>query len=195
MKPINTWIRNKWTMGVLSLSAVAVIGLSAGAVYAQSATATPAADQTPAATPQRQGPREDHSAILAEVLGISNEELQAAVAKARDAAIAQAVTDGKITQELADAMKAETTEQGGHGLGWGPLGTGADHDAELAQALGITLDALKAAKAEVNKRVLAEDVASGKLSQEEADLMTARQALNEYVREPLEAAYKAAVAQ
>ena len=42
MKPINTWIRNKWTMGLLSLGAVSVIGLSAGAVYAQSATATPA---------------------------------------------------------------------------------------------------------------------------------------------------------
>jgi hypothetical protein len=195
-------LRNKWTMGLLTLGTAAVIGLSAGAVYAQSATATP--DQTPAASaPQGPGPqgsdqqrpdaRQDNSAILADVLGITPDQLLAAVVKARNAAIDQALTDGKITQEQADQMKSN---DGMRGPDWGPgLGTGADHDAELAAALGITEDALKAAKAETNKRVLAADVAAGKITQEEADLMTARQALAEYIKEPMETAYKAAVAQ
>jgi hypothetical protein len=195
-------LRNKWTMGLLTLGAVAVIGLSAGAVYAQSATATP--DQTPAASvpqgsgpqgsdQQRPGARQDNSAILADVLGLTTDQLQAAVVKARDAAIDQALASGKITQEQADQMKSN---DGMRGPDWGPgLGAGADHDAELAAALGITEDALKAAKAEVNKRVLAADVADGKITQEEADLMTAQQALADYVKEPMETAYKTAVAQ
>lgn len=190
-------LRNKWTMGLLSLGVVTVIGLSAGAVYAQSAT--PTADQAPAAgqqAPDRSGrdqQRQDNSAILAEVLGITNDQLQAAIVKARDAAIDQALADGKITQEQADQLKSN---DGMRGPDWGPgLGAGADHDAELAAALGITEGALKAAKAEVNKRVLAADVAAGTITQEEADLMTARQALANYIKEPMEAAYKAAVAQ
>src|SRR5262245_58139055 len=109
-------LRNKWTMGLLSFGAMAVIGLSAGAVYAQTATPTP--DQTPAATapqgPGQQGPgrpgrdqqHQDNSAILAQVLGITTDQLQAAVVKARDAAIDQALADGKITQEQADQLKS-----------------------------------------------------------------------------------------
>jgi hypothetical protein len=183
-------------MGLLSLGAVAIVGISASAVYAQSDTTAPT-DQPPAVGQQRPergdfGRGQDNSAILAEVLGITQEELQAAVKTARDAAIAQALADGTITQEQADAMKAE---EGGRGLGWGPLGKGADHDTELAQALGITLEELQTAKEEVNKRVLAEQVASGAITQEDADLMTARQALGEYLQDRMQAAYEAGVAQ
>lgn len=188
----NLNLRNKWTMGLLSLGAVAIVGFSASAVYAQ--TATPEANSSPLAAPQRagRGDGEDHSALLAEVLGISEEELQTAVATARDAAIAQAVANGTITQEQADAMQAE---EGGRGMGWGLLGKGADHDAELAEALGITLEELQTAKAEVNSRILDEAVASGEITQEEADLMQARQALREYLRDRMQTAYEAAVAQ
>src|SRR4051812_6008127 len=102
-------LRNKWTMSLLTLSTAAVIGLTAGAVNAESTTPTP--EQTPAATaqsPDQQSPTpgQDHNAILAQVLGISSDQLQTAMVKARDAVIAQALADGKITQAQADALKA-----------------------------------------------------------------------------------------
>jgi polyhydroxyalkanoate synthesis regulator phasin len=183
---------NKWTVGLLSLGAAAIVGVSTtlySNVYAQSATA----DQAPSIIrPERLGDREDHSALLAEVLGISQEELQAAVKIARDAAIDQAVADGKITQEQASQMKADEDRRG---MGWGPLASGADHDAELAKALGITVEALQAGKTEVQQRILNEAVAAGEITQEEADLMQARQALNDYLRDKMQSAYEAAVAQ
>lgn len=179
-------LRNKWTMGLLSLGTVAIIGVSASAVYAQ--TATP--DQAPVAGQERPGRGEDHSALLAEVLGISEEELQAATTTARNAAIDQAVADGTITQEQADHMKEDDG-----GRGWGPMGKGTDYDAELAEALGITVEELQTAQAEVQDRLLDEAVAAGEITQEEADLMTARQALHEYLRDRMQSAYEEAVAQ
>lgn len=53
----------------------------------------------------------DSQALLADALGISTAELKTAQAKARDAELAQAVTDGKITQEQADNMKAQEALQ------------------------------------------------------------------------------------
>ena len=183
-------LRNKWTMGFLSLGAAAILGVTASTVYAQTATPTTTPDQAPVTREARPGRGEDHSALLAEVLGISEEELQAAVTTARNAALDQAVADGEITQEQADRMKEE-----GAGRGWGPLGKGADHDAALAEALGITLEELQSAKAEVQQRLLDEAVAAGEITQEEADLMAARQALQEYLRDKMQTAYETAVAQ
>jgi hypothetical protein len=178
-------LRNKWTMGVLALGTAVVIGASATAVYAQTATPEP-----PATAPQ-QFTKEEHSALLAEVLGISTEQLQAAMTQARNAAIDQAVAEARITQEQADQMKQETT---GRGFGFGRGGDN-DQDALLAQALGISVEQLQTAKAEVQKRLLTEAVAAGEITQEEADLMQARQALQEYLRDRMQTAYEAAVAQ
>ena len=50
--------------------------------------------------------RGQHDAFLAEALGITVEELQAAQQKAHEAMMAQAVEDGAITQEQADLMAA-----------------------------------------------------------------------------------------
>lgn len=49
----------------------------------------------------------DFDALLAEALGISVEELQAAYSQAYKARIDQAVTDGTITSEQADLMKGQ----------------------------------------------------------------------------------------
>jgi hypothetical protein len=49
----------------------------------------------------------DYDALLAQALGITTDQLQAAYTKAADARIDQAVTDGKLTQEQADLMKAQ----------------------------------------------------------------------------------------
>lgn len=75
----------------------------------------------------------DYKVLLAEELGISVDELTAAIDEAQAAAIAQAVEDGKITQEQADWMLAQDE-----------LRTYIDPQAILAQALGITTDELQA---------------------------------------------------
>jgi len=53
----------------------------------------------------------DPQALLADALGISVDKLQAAQATARDAEMAQAVKDGRITQAQADNMKAQEALQ------------------------------------------------------------------------------------
>ncbi len=75
----------------------------------------------------------DYQVLLAEELGISVDELTAATAEAQAAAVAQAVEDGKLTQEQADWMLAQDE-----------LRSYIDPQAILAQALGITSDELQA---------------------------------------------------
>jgi ribosomal protein S20 len=116
--------------------------------------------------------------LLAEALGITVEELQAAQEAAHAAAIEQAVTDGLLTQEQADQ----------------------DKGAFLAEALGITEEALQAAMADVRAARLTELVESGALTQEQVDLMIARQAVEQYIdrealSETIQNAYQSAVEQ
>lgn len=134
---------------------------------------------------------------LAEALGITVEELQAAREEARVAAIEQAVADGLITQEQADQLLENGI--GGHGLRFG-----AGHDTFLADALGISIDELQAARQEVRDEAVAawldEMVAAGVTTQEQADLISARRAVQEYVdvealQAAIQAAYEEAVAQ
>lgn len=49
----------------------------------------------------------DYDTLLAQALGISSEELQAAYTKAYDTRLDQAVTDGTLTQDQADLMKGQ----------------------------------------------------------------------------------------
>jgi hypothetical protein len=181
--------RNKWTLGLLSLGAAAIVAVSAttaySVVYAQDETEQPATMDAPRLD-RAMIAKGDHSAILAEVLGITEAELQTAMTTARNAAIDQAVVDGTLTQEQADAMQAG---DGGRGFG-----RGAD-DAQLAAALGITEAELAAAKDEVQERVIAEAVTAGEITQEAADMLAARQALQEYLQDRLQSAYEDGVAQ
>lgn len=80
----------------------------------------------------------------------------------------------------------------GFGLGWGMRG--GDEEA-LAEALGITVEELQAAQAEVRAGWLADAVEAGDITQEEADLLSARWALQEFLTERLQTAYEDAVAQ
>lgn len=130
---------------------------------------------------------------LADALGITVEELQAAEETARAAAIEQAVVDGLLTQEQADALLA-------NGLGHRGFPPGAEHETFLAEALGISVEELQAARDEVQAARLAEMVAAGVITQEQADLMLARKAVQDYVdtdalQATLQAAYEEAVAQ
>ena len=103
--------------------------------------------------------------LLADALGITVEELQAALAEARD------------------------------GL------AGQPRPAELlADALGITVDELKAACEAAWEARLAQAVADGRITQEQADMILARRALADYldrdaIREAIRAIYEDAVQQ
>ena len=70
----------------------------------------------------------------------------------------------------------------------------------LADALGITPEALQEAREQVNAATLAEIVESGLMTQEQLDSMQAHQAVRQYLdldglRESAQAAYEAAVEQ
>lgn len=133
------------------------------------------------------------SSALADALGITTDELQTAMDTARSAALDQAVADGLLTQEQADAIRANGFGRGpGFGIG------GADFDALLADALGISVEDLQAAQQKVYSDRLAQMVADGVLTQEQADLMQAYQTVEGYVdyaaiQESVQGFYQAAI--
>ncbi|MCJ7702480.1 MAG: hypothetical protein MUO62_12935 [Anaerolineales bacterium] len=114
---------------------------------------------------------------LAEALGITLEELQEATQTAQAAAIDQAIANGLVTQEQAEAMAER-----GFGLrmprGRGSADSAVDFDVFLADALGISVDELAAARESARQAALEDAIADGKISQEQYALMEARQALH-----------------
>jgi formaldehyde-activating enzyme involved in methanogenesis len=76
----------------------------------------------------------DEEALLAGALGITTDELSAAREKANEAAIAQAIEQGIITQEQVDEMQSRRALQ-----------SYLNRDALLAKALGMTVEDLQAA--------------------------------------------------
>lgn len=134
------------------------------------------------------------SEYLAEALGITTDELDAAYQTANAAAIDAALQAGLITQAQADEMKSN----GGTGRWSGWLQkNGVDYEALLADALGITVEELQAAYVKAQELGLAAAVADGRITQEEADMMTARQALygSESFQTAMQSAFTAAVNQ
>ena len=77
----------------------------------------------------------DPQALLADELGISEETLQEAQEAAKEAGLAQAVEEGWITADQADLIKARQA-----------LRDYIDKDALMAEALGITVEELEAAR-------------------------------------------------
>lgn len=119
--------------------------------------------------------------FLADALGITVEELQAAQQKANDAALAQAVEQGLLTQEQADAIAAHQGRFPAGILARFGLKADIDMDALLADALGVTSDELTAARQTARDAALDQAVKDGKLTQEQADQMKANQALRDYL--------------
>lgn len=196
----------KW-MSIFVVAALAVGGFAAfnaiGKVSAQAGTATNSAVNQ--AAPMMAGGFERGGrgemgytdAELASALGITADELSAARGEAQTAALAQAVTDGLITQAQADEITANsnTFPFGGCWGGW--LGAkGIDFDAYLADALGISADELSTARATAMDAHLATLVADGSITQDQADLMKARQALaaSDAFQGDLQSAYESALA-
>jgi len=176
------------------LVALGLLGGVATATFAQTATPSAPSTTVPDATTPSTIVSDDDQA-LADQLGITLAELQAAEEEARIAMIDQAVADGKITAEEGETLKASSGSMRGSRFGY-------DKNEFLAAALGISLDELQAAKLEVYAAELAERVTAGELSQEEADLRLAQKAagyyldtdaLNATVRSAYETALAAAV--
>ncbi|MGB4420790.1 MAG: hypothetical protein WBI29_03265 [Candidatus Saccharimonadales bacterium] len=116
---------------------------------------------------------------VAEKLGKTVEEMTAARTAALEKAVADAVTAGVITQTQADGIKAD-----GY-YGWGQLvrlagedyASTLDQDKYFAEALGVTVEALNQARADVRAEQLAAAVEAGTITQEQADLIAGQQAL------------------
>lgn len=109
---------------------------------------------------------------LADALGITVEELQAAKEEALSAALDQAVEDGIITQEQADEILLN-----GGGRGFRHLGQSIDQQSYLADALGISVEELEAAKAEAQEAAISAALEAGTITQEQADYLNARNAV------------------
>lgn len=108
----------------------------------------------------------DYDTFIADALGVSVTELQAARQAAADAALEQAVTEGFITEEEADLMKARQA-----------LVRYIDQHELLAAALGIDVAALEAARQDSKSMAELLD----ELGLEAADVRDAMQAAYEDV--------------
>jgi lambda repressor-like predicted transcriptional regulator len=128
----------------------------------------------------------DYQKLLADALGITVDELQAAFEEARTAAIEQAVDEGLITREQADEMLVwgfGTKGFGGvrgfggpMGRGWRGISDGAiDGNALVADALGITVEELDAARDTANQAAIDQALEEGLITQEQADQMRDRE--------------------
>lgn len=169
--------QRKWSLVFITALSVLLIGLLASVVLAQ--TATPEAETDNSTTPAQglslrglhhgvMSSGSAHDAYLAEALGLTVEELQAARRQATAAYLADAVTAGDITQEQADLMLAKVALNGV-----------IDRHALLAEGLGMTVEALTAA------------LEGG---QSLSDLMTAAGIDADTLQTNIQAAYEAAIA-
>jgi hypothetical protein len=179
-------IKNKIVAAAVSGLAIAGIVAATALSFPQltsAQTSTPVAPATTTAAPVgRGGPLGDSKGggtYLAQALGITETDLQAAQTKARAAEVQQAVTDGLITQAQADAMLNGTGGRGGVRIDL--RGSNVDHEKFLADALGITVDKLQAAQETAAKTGLAQAVTDGRITQAQADQITAEQALQKYI--------------
>lgn len=133
---------------------------------------------------------------LADALGISVEDLQAAyeaaAQTAREQSISEALESGLITQEQADEMLS--TEDGfGRGRRGGSGFAGADLDALVAAELGISEEDFQAAQEEVFTVRIEQALADGNMTQTAADLALARHAAGNYFEQARSDAYQNAV--
>jgi polyhydroxyalkanoate synthesis regulator phasin len=127
---------------------------------------------------QGDGPNDDNQQLLADALGISVEELQAAYDQVRAAVIQQAVDEGLITEEQARQLQeSDRPFRAGHLL----RGLVVNENELLADALGIGVDELRDARNEARQARLDALVEAGRLTQEQADAIAAREAVSSYI--------------
>jgi hypothetical protein len=164
---------------------VMLLAVGATAAYTQVQTASAAVGDSPIAHRgwgEPVGPG-NQDTLLAEALGISVEELQSAQLAAQEAAVAEAVEAGLLTQEQADMLAERAGGFFGHkgfGLRGGPE-TGIDYQALLATELGISADDLQSALQAAKTAGLEQAVEDGLITTEQAELIQAKEALKDYI--------------
>jgi hypothetical protein len=133
---------------------------------------------------------------LATALGITVDVLNTAYQNAYSAALKQAVSQGLITQAQADQLTTNGTAFpfGGRWDNW-LTQNGIDFNTFLADALGISMDTLKAAYQTAYNTHIDQQVTNGNLTQQQADLMKGRYALSNdsTFQSSMQSAYTAAV--
>jgi ribosomal protein L17 len=183
-------IKNKIVAAAFSGLAIAGIVAAASLSFPQSTSAQTNNPTAPATTTavapggrgERSRPQGDvvnHDKYLADALGITEADLQTAQTKAHEAEIQQAVTDGLITQAQADAML--NTTGGQRGVRIDLRGANLDHEKFLAEALGISVEKLQAAQDTAVAAELTQAVTEGRITQAQADQITAERALQKYI--------------
>jgi polyhydroxyalkanoate synthesis regulator phasin len=199
-------MKQKKLITILSLGAL-VIAAAFGAVAYHSARAAASSVSQTALTatslgvlPERgRGPGGGYTnEELATALGITVDELTAAQQKALETVLAQAVEKGLITQAQADQLKANGSLHTRGLLNPSNFqANGIDYEAELANALGITVDKLQAAYTQAFNAHLDQAVSAGTLTQEQADLVKGQNALyaDPSFQATMKSSYEAAVAQ
>jgi hypothetical protein len=213
-------LKQKRFLSLVVVGALAIVGVFGAFAYrtvsAQTPTTTPAApDAYPAAPPTQKGttpparPGHDKGPWgnvqgtnpdqqLADALGITLEKLQAAETTANADALKEAVAQGLLTQAQADQLSANAANRPHFGeFDRFGANSGIDYNALLAKALGITTDQLQTARQKVQDDNLAAAVTSGAMTQAQADLIKAREALanNSAFQANLKSAYEAALKQ
>jgi hypothetical protein len=116
---------------------------------------------------------------LAQALGITVQQLHTAEQKAFEAAIQQALDQGLITQDQADMMILRGGGFGRIGMDGNLFGqnSGIDYQSLLATQLNITTTALQSAEKQAYINQINQAVQNGTLTQQQADLILGRYAL------------------
>jgi len=186
-------MKKQTKIGLIALGLLVVMGLSAFTVASQ-VSAKGGIDQGNL----RIGiSNDDHKQALADELGISLEDLQAAYTIAHTALLNDKVAAGEITQDDADEILEDlddTIRPFRMGRRMGPVGP-ETLDTYLAEALGISVDQLAEARDNVFQAEIAQAVVDGKITQEQADLMIARRSVQGYMADAWSTAYQNALAQ
>jgi hypothetical protein len=175
-------IKNRKILMVLT-SAVMALAIGAAALFSPSAVyAQTLANGGPVG--ELMGGRGESDTYLAQALGIPIDQLTAAKDAAWVAIIDQALADGLITDAQATSLKANGYKFHGRGRGltcWLVNEANLDYEAALAAQLGITSEALTAARALARDLQIQAAVDSGEISAEQADQMRAHLALRTYI--------------
>ncbi len=115
--------------------------------------------------------------VLAEILGISFSDLQDAEQKAQEATVKQALDAGLITQKLVDTMKIDDSIKDFVGLRLLVANASVTIDELIARELGIKVDELHSARSVTRDISLNAAVANVTITQDQVDLMKARESL------------------
>jgi hypothetical protein len=173
-----------WGLGGLALAAVLVGTAAFGFAFVKRALA--ASSQQPVAFHGGPGfgpAGQADETNLAQALGITVQQLQTAEQKAFDAAVQQAVDKSLITQNQADMLTLRGGGFGRIGMGENLFGqnSGIDYQSLLATQLNITTAALQSAQKQAYTNQINQAVQNGTLTQQQADLILGRYALQSYL--------------